>query len=506
MFSSPPSMSKRSSKILALSLFALSLLDCSRMFVDPRSYEETRWTIERAKSFIDSRPLHVKAEAYEDLLDARHFAGGWFTPNIRLLANNDPYGYNVPFQRGSVSDSAAYGGGLLSFRVFKWAVERRDGVPTDRTEKRLDDAFRFIDTICRISGRPGLVVRGYIPPRAKFNVSAEDIREDKWFRAAGEFQGYWFRSGASPGQFTGVAQGLLNLYWFGPERYKEPSAKLLEQIALYLIETGYRIVDVDGELTEVPYFNYRSQAPLLWLGTPRGGSVGIYFDPKSARFSSASKNDRILMLMTIMRAAALAGDHEEIRRAYLALCAKGYARKSASAGFNFFGVMDGGRELARFEAYFALLGPEAAAFDADASFVKYYRTSMERVWKWVGDYRDPAATAIWVHLTGRDRGRIAAAIDQLDSYPHPKRRRTVVNSNRPDIDLTLLARGNVPPEPLAAPRAILPVYLGRQTSFNPYRDPRRLDSAGDGTTEYSYVDFLYAYWLMRWLKLMPSGE
>lgn len=485
------------------------LVGCSRMYIDKRPVEETWWTVERARTFKDERSLEAKAEQYEDLLFTRHFGGDFLSTEIRLEDPTDVYGFSSPYVYKGFADVACYGGRLLAAMAFKYAVEIREtGEATSCTMARLTKTFEMADTLCRISGEPGLIVRGY---RSK-DIEYEEGADDKWYDGQGEYSRFRFRSEASPPQYSGVTTGLQICYLLGPEEFRGRIEGDMEAIGLYLIRNRYQIIDLDGLPTKVSEFD--PNPPLLLIGSPWTGYLGIYLVRSVIPGSEIECFDAMagnraglnLSLLKILRASAIISGNEEIEQEYLRLCQKEYAERAELAGVNVLGIMSAGDELSRFDSWMCLLWPEWRDTLADQEYQVHYWNGMERGWQWCKDMKHVATIQYCLLRGERDEQRIREFIEMLGTFPFPNRRWDIVNSNRPNIELQFWAEIGKSLGPLCSTESILPFYEREPNAWVWCRDPRRLDSEGDGTREFPYMDFLYAYWMTRYFEYLETGQ
>ncbi len=489
-----------------LAIFFLILsLGCSRMYVDDRPFEETSWTIERAKTFRHDIPMQEKAPLYEDVTGRFYDKGAW-TTELRLDDAGDPYGFSVAFVPRGYADVSCYLGRFLAAMCYKYAWEVwKYGQATPETELRLGQVFDAIETLCNISEIPGLPARGY---RNK-DTPYDEQEDQKWYAGRGQYEQFRYRAGASPPQYTGIVTGLQICYALGPDEYKPRIRAIMEDICLYLMAHDYQIVDIDGKPTEVSEFDPRDV--ILLLGSPRSGYMGLYLVytmlPGGKTLSGIMTGNRAarnLLLLQFFRFGAISTGNPLILHEYLRLCQEGYAKRTVLAGVNFFGIMSAGDEIAKFDSWMCLLWPAWRDALPDAEYQEYYWQGMERVWPWVKDMKS-IATAQYSFLHDRDEG-IQEFLEMLDTFPYPNRRLDIVNSNRPDVELGFWAEVGKSLGPLCTADSILPFYEREANAWVWCRDPRRLDSEGDGTREFSYMDFLYAYWMMRYFEYPEAGQ
>lgn len=465
----------------------------SRYFRDKRDFTETQALLADAETYRDMRSLPEKAVFYERLLNQRHFEDGYFTSKLRLSVLNDPHGYSDPYTRQNVSDSAAYGSKILAFRVFQYHVG------TGYDPLRYQNAFIFIRLLCTISGVPGHVVRGAVPNSLDFPKD----EEDKWFEGSGIYSDWSYRSDPSPGQFASIAHSLYIAYHYGPTEYKEEAASLLRSIALRLIDNDYQIIDIDGEATQISHFD--PSLPLFTIGLPDRGSIGLYlngiidFDPVTT-----NRARRNLQLLSILFASVSTSQDPIVTLAYNELLDSGYSKRASNAPFNFLGLTEPGNELSDFDEYFVLLNQTTSSLQPNKARA-HFRHGLDKSWNWFKDLKHPSAIPIYLYLTpgynilpNSDSRIIAESAQEiLASSAEPNRRRSIVLSNSPDMKFSFWPSLGL--DPLSSPEMVPELWQRRTSSYRLSRDPRRLDSAGDNMTEYSYVDWLYAFWLMRFV-------
>lgn len=458
---------------------------CSFMYVDKRPFSETSWTIERAETFRHDIPPDEKAPIYEDETWRFYIRGAWTTE----LRNGMPRGY---------ADVSCYLGRLLAAMAFKYAWEVKEfGAATPQTELRLRQVFDSVEMLCTISEVPGLIVRGIRHKDTPYNEKPDQ----KWYPGRGKYVDYRARFDASVPQYA-ITIGLQICYALGPDEYKPRIRALMEDICLYLMAHDYQIVDIDGEPTKVSEFDPRDS--LLLIGSPYTGYLGLYLvyaalpgGPTIHGVMTGNRAARNLSLLQIMRAGAIITENPLIEHEYLRLCREGYAKRTVLAGVNLLGIFSAGDEIAKFDSWMCLLWPDWRDALPDAEYQAYYWQGMERVWPWVKDMKS-LATAQYSFLHDTDAG-VSDFLEMLGTFPYPNRRLTIINSNDPSLTLNRWAQLDKSPEPLAASDSILPHWRRKANAYPGVRDPRAgLDSEGDGTREFSYIYFLYAYWFCKW--------
>ena len=482
----------------AIWFLVAALSGCSRFVADSRDESETIHLLFAADARRDDRPLAVRADEIEDALfgNEGHFRTDhgpkpWYAQMRH--ADDDPTQWSYTNVSDAASSSHYLVGGLM------WHLDRLrrqrpvDAIALAQCLVRLDHAWNYVDTLARISGKPGLVIRGFVPTDLPFDKDADN----KWTDVLeGEFAGLSFRADASPGQFVGVAMALQLFHHYGPERYREASAANLHAMARFLRDNDWKIVDLDGELTQVSDFDVTGALP-IGIGLPGHGWLGVYINGFSFAFENRAR--RNLTLLTILRAAAGAGNDHEIIDIYMQ-AAWDMAKRTRNAPFNFFGAMLAGDELWTAFQYFSLLDPRMDGGLDDDWAKDYYRAGFAKIMDWTdGGWTHAWAIFINAYLSGNwNAGQIQRAVDWLRSYPNPLNRVEVVNSNREDIELGLWATISWPPEPLAHPDFIVPLTRGRPASANSSRDPRRLDATASSRM-FAGLDFNWAIRFGQWI-------
>jgi hypothetical protein len=172
--------------------------------------------------------------------------------------------------------------------------------------------------------------------------------------------------------------------------------------------------------------------------------------------------------------------------------------QAINSSFNIANIKQAGEELSKFPILYYLLRPESNFQDP---FKQQYLDYLNKLWNTYKSYKHTLAISTHSSLTN-DKTNLQDAINTLDSFPFPKRPITIINSNAPDVKLENIPYIGKTIEPISTPDSILPLWRQGAGPNVWSEDPRKVDSNGSGTKEFSYADFLFAYWFMKYHNLL----
>ena len=404
-----------------------------------------------------------KAELFEHDMEARFLLEGQALCKRMLpTADRDFVAYNMP-------DNAYMTGIYLGAMAMKYAVTQD---PQDRENARRSlDALHLL---CNVSGKKGLLARAAWP---KDRPKADD---GEWHESP-DGTHVW-RGDVSSDQMTGVFYGFAVAYdLMATDEEKAMIAADVAALADHLIDNAWRIVDVDGEMTQ-------------W---------GKYWP----EYVKTREPMNALLLLQHLKVAEHVTGAPRFAEAYQRLGAEdGYFELAAKA-----------RRLANprrinhsddvliFLAYYPLL-----TLETKPEIRKYYENGLRRIWS--GDEKFPGVapegnpffTFMARQWLGGDVD-VAPAVVTLQRFPlDMKWNRDTIAGYEREFGFTF---DPTPTSPET--EAGQPVPIDRRPRSwsalvgNPYVAGTRTQDEG---IEYNGHDFLAGYWLGRYLRFIPPTE
>lgn len=407
--------------------------------------------------------LAEKAALFEHDMEARFLLEGQALCKLKLPTADKPFiDYNMP-------DNAYMTGIYLGAMAMKYAVTQ-DAV--DR-----EDAVRSLEALhllCTVSGKPGLLARAAWP---KDRPKADD---GEW-RESPDSAHVW-RGDVSSDQMTGAIYGYAVAYdLMANDDEKRVIAEDVAALVDHLIDNEWRIIDVDGEMTQ-------------W---------GRYW-PDYVK--TREPMNALLLLQHLKVAAHVTGASR---------FAEWYQRLGAEQGY--FELAAKARRLANprrvnhsddvliFLAYYPLL-----TLETDPAIREHYLSSLRRTWS--GDERFPGVapegnpffTFMAKKWLGEDVD-LAPALTTLARFPlDMKWNRNTIADYEKKFEFTF---DPAPQSPEPEEGALAPIDR-RPKSWsalvgNPYVAGTRTQDEG---IEYNGHDYLAGYWLGRYLGMVPAAE
>ena len=337
---------------------------------------------------------------------------------------------------------------------------------TGRREARADAdrALSGLELLLDVTGRRGLLARG-IRRAGTGNPSSRR----RWFPGAPGFERYEWRGDVSRDQY---ANGLLPAAAECRDLFPERSRRLIVDFAAHLSETGLRIVDPDGRPTR-----FGDLRPSAGLGFNSIAQLTAY-----AAFALAAEVDpdpRWSRTRDRLR------DRERV------------VARSRTTNVRLLGITNFSNDLMAWNLYRVLI---PLAHRTRSPELPDLRHGMHRTWLRVRRDRNPyfALLLCTVEPESCDADALLEARDTLARFPLEKRKLA------PSPELAALPRRLLPGRkrrPHA--RVPVPIELRPVSSLEWKSSPYRVTGATDPRTEYTGVDFLAAYWLLR--QLGTSG-
>jgi hypothetical protein len=402
-----------------------------------------------------SATLREKGMQLEALIQRQHL-----TPE-GLLA----YGIGLsPGDPGKItgmgySDMAIWTGCYVASESFRYAVTGEE-----EAKEQSKRAMRGLHLLQAVTGKTGLLARGM----KKWSENNPE-RGPEWHRGTGRFSEYQWLGDVSADQIIGVIFGYSVAFdLIDEEELRRSIAMHVSQLADHLIDHNMMIIDVDGERTKHGD-----------LGS------GFFSEPLNA-----------LIALAIMKSAYHITQKDKYQRHYLSLISdRKYHLRAIKARDPwweaFTGVNHSDNNLA-FLAYITLMRNET-----DPELLDYYQKSLKRAWNVVRNEGNPLFTIIYHALSGRedlDHQAMEAARTTLHLFPVDRRNHKIVNSGSPELCKSFWR------DRFGRKQSCRPVPMDRRPAdvFEWKENPYRLDGGGDGTLQFSGVDFLLPYWMGRY--------
>jgi hypothetical protein len=201
-------------------------------------------------------PLAEKEAVLFDAIRERHLNEQGYLLYQSYLPFSDPENYQMSHNG---ADHPAWHGHWMAALAMRLAVEG----PSSEVESLLHRAVGGLRTNFQATGITGLLGRAYLKYGGDEPLPwmATEEQEPTKFWQKGE-NGFWFRNGVSKDQYRGTVFGLATVVGLenrGAITLDSATSTLvrrtLVEIAHYLIDNKYRIIDVSGKVTEFGRLN-----------------------------------------------------------------------------------------------------------------------------------------------------------------------------------------------------------------------------------------------------------
>ena len=400
--------------------------------------------------------LKEKADRFRDALADRHVS-----PEGMVLYRVDLATLEEDLDRGrypDLADTPTFTGLWAATACVRVDVET-DPARRRRAEADADRAMKGLVFLMDVTGTRGLLARG-----ARRNGPWNEGTGKKWLPGGPGYEDYAFRGDVSVDQY---ANGLLPAAWECRHDDRKRSRRLVIDFATHLLENDLRIIDADGVRTKYGNlgpssgYGFNSIAQLTAYAT---FALAARFDPDDARWSERRDQlrDRLRMVA-----------------------------RSSTTNVRILGVTNHSNDLMAWNLYRVLIPLARETNDPALPDLRY---GMHRAWLRVREDENPYFTAVFcsVEPSSCDRKALANARDTLARFPLEKRKLT------PDSALEDLPRRWIPDRKgRRQARSVVPIEIRPPSSLEWKSSPYRVTGTTNETIEYTGVDFLAAYWLLR---------
>jgi hypothetical protein len=346
--------------------------------------------------------------------------------------------------------------------------------PSSEVESLIHRAVEGLRANFEATGVTGLLGRAYLKyegdERLPWMVTQEERPTKFWQKGENDF---WFRNGVAKGHYAGAVLGLATVVGLenrGAIALDPATNALVRQtiieIAHYLIENGYRIVDANGNVTE----------------------FGRLYDWRYNGFDG-------IQLLAMLRTGKAIGDRK---------CSEEYDRLVASGADRVIAVSLGGlgdlyarhgrHKFEHFSDDQAIYTNAFALFlnsgQEDEELLEDVEYALQRLWQFLRYSRKSYITFIHALLVGVSDEELGQALETLRMFPDDKR---IISAL--DLDET---------------ESVQPIANQRINSHywksNYFKKAELTDGSSRMDVEYSGQDYLFVYWMGRYFGLISEEE
>ena len=198
-----------------------------------------------APAVTDSSPLSAKARYFQQDLLHKHFLEGLYISIVPAA----PAGTNLPHtvdQPGNVIHAGVWTGRYLAGVGYQYAVTRDPWV-----RRHGGEILRGLHTQQEITGKPGLLARGYVKGHGPVEGWERDGRDSpEWHQGQGRYADYRWHGDVSVDNFNGVLYGYAIYHDLAADTAQRKFiVHDVDRLMTHLLEHHCCIVDVDGEVT-----------------------------------------------------------------------------------------------------------------------------------------------------------------------------------------------------------------------------------------------------------------
>jgi hypothetical protein len=401
-------------------------------------------------------PLLTKAQRFRADLVGRHLS-----PEGLVLYRVDLRTIEDDLERGTypdLADAPPFTGIFAATSCLRASLE--DGAARGEATEDAARALAGLRFLMDVTGVRGLLARG--ARRLPVAAAAEGSR-GRWFPGAAEHADWSWRGDVSLDQY---ANGLLPAVAGCRALHPLLSTRLVTDFAAHLAANRLRVVDPDGRVTRYGDLSWRSGLgfnSIAQLTAYAGFALAADLDPGGPwRTWQLRLRDRYRV-----------------------------AARSRTTNLRILGITNYSNDMMAWHLYRVLVPLARAKRDPALADLRH---GMHRAWLRVRPYENAyfALTLCRVEPASCDPAALAAAEDLLARFPGDKRKLA------PPEALQSVPKRWLP-ERKRKPRArhVVPIELRPPSSFEWKSSPYRVSGVAAAQIEYTGLDYLAAYWLLR---------
>ena len=407
---------------------------------------------------VSAQSMEEKARVLQrDLID-KHLVDGLY---VSIVPAGAAVAHTVD-DPGNVIHAGVWSGRYLSGVAYQYAVTKDPAV-----RKHGGDLLMGLRRLQEVTGKPGLMARGFVKghgPVEGFERGGADSKH--WHQGLGAYADYRFYSDVSVDNFNAVLYGYAIYFDLAAdEEQKRIIAYDVDRLMTHLLDNHYRIVDLDGKVTQY-------------------GHVGIDPDPSRDKYYQDGGDSEIARYITkpdwhpALRASLMV--LPDLLIAYHVTANTRYMDEYRKLTSRFADNPEPARDTRPYsaeriakvnhssegQAYEALFN--AIQYERDPKLLAIYQRWLAELW----DLNWMEGNSLYTFMTVAlmpDRTRLAHAeeslalsVETLRRYPVDRVLRPVMNSLRTDIAMSPF------PDRGGAKQALKPVPIDQRPLDNEY--------------------------------------
>src|SRR5882724_1413650 len=192
-----------------------------------------------------AQSLEEKSRVLQRNLTERHMLDGLYVSIVPAEAPGDKWRHTVD-EPGNVIHAGVWTGRYLAGVGYQYAVTR------DPSVRRLGgEILHGLRVLQEVTGKPGLLARGYVKGHGPVEGFERGADSREWHQGQGKYSDYRFYSDVSVDNFNAVLYGYAIYYDLAADAaQKAIIAEDVDRLMTHLLDNHYRIIDLDGEVTQ----------------------------------------------------------------------------------------------------------------------------------------------------------------------------------------------------------------------------------------------------------------
>ncbi len=207
------------------------------------------------------KPLSEKERELEANILERHNILGLYPSMVEVPLDGGPVDITTAAPFSDAVHAVAWTSHYLAGASYRYAWLRQSGAAqaeVDQARRRADEIFEAVYRCQRVTGRRGLLARGYfIGSGPTFDERRRAAHRNDWHQ--GEADGYSLRFCAGPSHhiYSAAAMGMGHYYDLAAEgNQKERAREAIDALVSYWVDNDYKIEGYDDARPPVPILGF----------------------------------------------------------------------------------------------------------------------------------------------------------------------------------------------------------------------------------------------------------
>lgn len=351
-------------------------------------------------------PLREKESALEENIRERHNILGLYPSVVEIPRHGGPVDITTATPHSDVVHAVAWTSHYLAGASYRYLWLRENGAPDEQVEdarRRADEIFEAVYRCQRVTGRRGLLARGYLLGTGPtFDERRGASHKDDWYQGTADGYNLRFCAGPSHHIYSAAAMGMGQYYdLVASGEQKERAREAIDALVSHWVDNDYRIA----------CYNEKRRLTFSILGFTDGRTL----------------NTRVMMAISAARIAHHVTGKEKFLQAFEDLVSRYRVRELAEFRTNK-GYDDAHHVFAHLDILHRI--------EKDSAMRAAYAKIADGLWKHYAEEGHSHFTYIYYHLRPDAPGKkkaLRAAQHTLETWPVDMTIQPIMTSLHPEI-------------------------------------------------------------------------